>query len=74
MRGVVHSGLWSEVPASASGTGSERTEVASVAEDKPPARRGPRPLRSCRMAMRAFIPHLPLSRGSAASWIPSPRR
>jgi hypothetical protein len=36
-RGVPRSGLWSEIPDFASGTGSERAKVASVAERKPPA-------------------------------------
>jgi len=40
MRGVPRSGLWSEVPNPASGTGSERAEVASVAEWNPPRARG----------------------------------
>ncbi|MDH3237376.1 MAG: prepilin-type N-terminal cleavage/methylation domain-containing protein [Deltaproteobacteria bacterium] len=36
-RGVPRSGLWSEAEIASSGTGSERAEVASVAERKPPA-------------------------------------
>ena len=41
MRGVPRSGLWSEEKIASSGTGSERTKVASVAEGKPPASQGP---------------------------------
>lgn len=44
MRVVPRSGLWSEVLNLASGTGSERAEVASVAEGKPSASRSPRSL------------------------------
>src|SRR4030066_2560794 len=44
MRGVPRSGLWSEEGIASSGTGSERAQVASVAEGKPPASRSPRPL------------------------------
>ncbi|MGA6993233.1 MAG: hypothetical protein WBX50_04965, partial [Candidatus Deferrimicrobiaceae bacterium] len=36
MRGVPQSGLWSESPALASGTGSERSKVASVADADAP--------------------------------------
>ena len=41
MRGVPRSGLWSEERFTSSGIGSERAKVASVAEGKPPASRGP---------------------------------
>ena len=40
MRGVPRGGLWSEISDSASGTGSERAKVASVAEWNPPASPG----------------------------------
>jgi hypothetical protein len=40
MRGVPQSGLWSEVQISASGTGSERAEVASVAVAEAPREPG----------------------------------
>jgi len=39
MRGVPRSGLWSESSDFASGTGSERAKVASVAEGNPPRAR-----------------------------------
>jgi len=41
MRGVPRSGLWSEGEIASSGTGSERAQVASVAEGNPLRARGP---------------------------------
>ncbi len=43
MRGVPRSGLWSEISDFASGTGSERAKVASVAEGNPPRASVPPP-------------------------------